>query len=164
MSENFRKRLDIEFRDFDCSDGKGVPDLVKFHLLQTVPLNKSSKELTIGSRLGRLALACQEVMRRVVRVKLLDDVAKERRYRYDSRRCFRFRGADVKICSSFLLVVNPLHRLVDVDRLTFERDILHLQSAQLADTHTCEECHKDACCSSVQVHVYGLDQLLFLFL
>ena len=38
----------------------------------------------------------------------LDDIAKERRYRYDSRRGFRFRGADVKICSSFLLVVNPL--------------------------------------------------------
>ena len=120
VSENFRKRLDIEFRDFDCSNGKGVPDLVKLHLLQTVSLDKAREELTIRSRLGRLALAGQEVVRRVVRIKLLNDVAKERRYRYDSRRCFRFRGADVKICSSFLLVVNSLHRLVDVDRLTFE--------------------------------------------
>ena len=126
MSEDFGKRLNIEFRDFYCSDGKRVPDLMELHLLQTVPLDKAREELTIGSRLGRLALACQEVMRRVVRIKLLDDVAKERRYRYDSCRGFRFRGADVKICSSFLLVVNPLHRLVDVDRLTFERDVLHL--------------------------------------
>ena len=163
MSEDFRKRLDIEFRDFDCSDGKRVPDLMELHLLQTVTLDKAREELAVGSRLGRLALACQEVMRRVVRIKLLDDVAKERRYRYDSRRSFRFRGADVEICSSFLLVVNPLHRLVDVDRLTFERDILHLQSAQLADTHTCEECNKDTCGSSVQIHVDGLDQLLLLF-
>ena len=126
MSKNFRKRLDIEFWDFDCSDGKGVPDLMELHLLQTVPLDKAREELTVGSRLGWLALACQEIMRRVIRVKLLDDVTKERRYRYDSRRCFSFRGADVKICSSFLLVVNPLHRLVDVNRLTFERYILHL--------------------------------------
>ena len=77
MSENFRKRLDIEFRDFDCSDGKGVPDLVKFHLLQTVPLDKSREELTVGSRLGRLALSCQEVMCGVVRIKFLDNVTKE---------------------------------------------------------------------------------------
>ena len=41
MSKNFRKRLDIEFRDFNCSDSKGVPDLVELHLLQTVPLDKS---------------------------------------------------------------------------------------------------------------------------
>ena len=163
MSEDFGKRLDIEFRDFDCSDGKRVSDLMELHLLQTVTLDKAREELAVGSRLGRLALACQEVVRRVVRIKLLDDIAKERRYRYDSRRGFRFRGADVKICSSFLLVVNPLHRLVNVDCLTFERDVLHLQAAQLADTHTCKECHKDACGSSVQIHVDGLDQLLLLF-
>ena len=59
MSEYFGKRLDIEFRDFDSSDGKCVPDLVEFHLLQTVSFDKSCKELTVGSRLGRLALACQ---------------------------------------------------------------------------------------------------------
>ena len=163
MSEDFGKRLNIEFRDFDCSDGKRVPDLMELHFLQTVTLDKAREELAIGSRFCRLALAGQEVVRRVVRIKLLDDVAKKRRYRYDSRRGFRFRGADVKICSSFLLVVNPLHRLVDVDRLTFERDVLHLQAAQLADTHACEECHEDACGSSVQIHVDGLDQLLFLF-
>ena len=111
MSEDFGKRLDIEFRDFDCSYGKRVPDLMELHLLQTVPLDKAWEKLTVGSRLGRLALACQKVMRRVVRIKLLDDVAKERRHRYDPRRGFRFRGADVKICSSFLLVVNSLHDL-----------------------------------------------------
>ena len=58
MSEDFGKRLDIEFRDFDCSDSKRMPDFVELHLLQTVPLDKARKELTVGSRLGRLALAC----------------------------------------------------------------------------------------------------------
>ena len=69
-----------------------MPDLMKLHLLQTVPLDKAREKLAVCSRLGRLALACQEVVRRVVRIKLLDDIAKERRYRYDSRRGFRFRG------------------------------------------------------------------------
>ena len=65
VSEDFGKRFNIEFRDFDCSDGKGVPDLMELHFLQTVPLDKSCKELTVGSRFGWLAFACQEVMRTV---------------------------------------------------------------------------------------------------
>ena len=92
MSEDFGKRLDIEFRDFDCSDGKRVPDFMKLHLLQTITLDKAREELAVCSRLCRLALACQEVVRRVVRIKLLDDIANERRYRYDSCRGFRLRG------------------------------------------------------------------------
>ena len=95
VSENFGKRLDIEFRDFDCSDGKGVPDLMELHFLQTVPLDKAREELAVCSRLGRLALACQEVMRRVVRIKLLDDVTKERWDRDHSCRGFRVRGANM---------------------------------------------------------------------
>ena len=77
MSEDFRKRLDIEFRDFDCSNGKGVPDLMELYLLKTVPLDETCEELAIRSRLGRLALSCQEVMCGVVRIKFLDDVTKE---------------------------------------------------------------------------------------
>ena len=60
-----------------------MPDLMELHLLQTVTLDKAREELAVGSRLCRLALAGQEVVRRVVRIKLLDDIAKERRYRYN---------------------------------------------------------------------------------
>ena len=77
VSEDFGKRFNIEFRDFNSSDSKCVSDLVKLHLLQTVSLDKAREELTIRSRLGRLALSCQEVMCGVVRIKFLDDVTKE---------------------------------------------------------------------------------------
>lgn len=40
MSEDFGKRFDIEFRDFDCADSKCVPDLMEIHILQTVSLDK----------------------------------------------------------------------------------------------------------------------------
>ena len=75
MSEDFGKRLDIEFRNFDCSNSKCVPDLMELHLLQTVTLDKAREELAVCSRLCRLALAGQEVVRGVVRIKLLDDIA-----------------------------------------------------------------------------------------
>ena len=57
MSEDFRKRFDVEFGDFHRSDSKCMSDFVEAYLRQTVLLQESCEELPIGARLCGLAQA-----------------------------------------------------------------------------------------------------------
>ena len=74
MSENFRKGLYIKLRYLDCSYCKGVTDLMKLYLLQPITLEKASEKLPVCTRLSWFRLTCQEVVIRILRIKLLDDV------------------------------------------------------------------------------------------
>ena len=74
MTKDFRERLDVELRYLDCSYCKGVTDLMKFYLLQPITLEKASEKLPVCTRLSWFRLTCQEVVIRILRIKLLDDV------------------------------------------------------------------------------------------
>lgn len=74
MSEDFRERLNIKLWYLDCPNCKCMPDLMKLHFLQPVPLQETGKKLPVCSRLGWLCLSREEIVIRVFRVKLLDDV------------------------------------------------------------------------------------------
>ena len=97
MSEDFRKRLYIKLRYLDCSNCECMPDLMKLHFLQSVPFQKTGEKLAISTRLCRLCFASQEVVVRVIRVELLDNVHQKRRNRNRPCRSFRFGRSDVKI-------------------------------------------------------------------
>ena len=74
MTEDFRERLNIKLRYLNRPDCKCVSDLMEFHLFQSVSFLKTDEELSISTRLCRLCFAGQEVVVRIIRVELLDNV------------------------------------------------------------------------------------------
>ena len=74
MSKDFRERFDVKLRYLDCPYCEGVPDLMELYLLQPITLEKAGEKLPVCTRLGGFRFACQEVVIRVFRVELLDDV------------------------------------------------------------------------------------------
>ena len=74
MSQYLGKRFYIEFGNFNGADSKGMPYLMEFDFLESVPLEKARKELPICTRFCWLCFPCQEVMIRVFCVELLDDI------------------------------------------------------------------------------------------
>lgn len=74
MSKDFRKRLNVKFRDLNRPYGKGVANFMKFYLFQLMLFQEAGKELPVGTRLAGFGLSGQEVMVRVVRIKLFDDI------------------------------------------------------------------------------------------
>lgn len=74
MSEDFRERLNIKLRYLNRPDCECVSDLMELHLFQFVSFQKTGKELPISTRLCRLRFAGQEVVVRIIRVELLDNV------------------------------------------------------------------------------------------
>lgn len=146
MSENFRKRLYIKLRYLDCSNCECMPDLMKLHFLQSVPLQETCEELPICSRLGWLCLAREEIVIRVFRVKLLDDVHEKGRNRNRSSGGLRFRRSYMKIRFSLFLVVDTLDGFVDADGLVRQRNVPHLQAAQLSYPDSGKQCNQNPCC------------------
>ena len=96
-------------------------------------------------------------MIRVFRVKLLDDIHEKRRNRNRSSGGLRFRRSYMKIRFSFLLVVDTLDGFVDADGLVRQRNVPHLQAAQLAYPDSGKQCNQNPRCLPVQVHVDTLD-------
>ena len=74
MTKDFGERFDVELRYLDCPYCESVPDLMKLYLLQPITLEKTSEKLSVCTRLGRVCLTCQEVVIRILRIKLLDNV------------------------------------------------------------------------------------------
>ena len=74
MTEDFRERLNIKLRYLNRPDCECVSDLMELHLLQSIPFQETGEELSISTRLCRLCFAGQEVVVRVIRVELLDNV------------------------------------------------------------------------------------------
>ena len=164
MTEDFRERLYIKLRYLNRPDCECVSDLMEFHFFQSVSFQKTGKELPISTRLCRLGFAGQEVVVRVIRVELLDNVHQKRRNRDRPCRGFRFGRSDVKIGLALLFVIDALDSLIDADGLICQRDVLHLQSAEFSNAYSGKECNEDASSLPVQVHVDTLNQSLLLIL
>ena len=94
---------------------------MEFHFFQSVSFQKTGKELPISTRLCRLGFAGQEVVVRVIRVELLDNVHQKRRNRDRPCRGFRFGRSDVKIGLALLFVIDALDSLIDADGLILGR-------------------------------------------
>ena len=138
MTENLRQRFDIKLRNLNGTDSKRVPYLVKFDLLQAVSFEEPGKELPVSSRFCGLGFTRQEIMVRIVGVELLYNVHQKRWYWYRSCRCLCLRRTNVDVCSPFLFIIDSLHRLIDGNGFVDERDILHLDTAQLTDAKPCK--------------------------
>ena len=96
-------------------------------------------------------------MVRVIRVELLDNVHQKRRNRNRSSGGLRFRRSYMKIRFSFLLVVDTLDGFVDADGLVRQRNVPHLQAAQLTYPDSGKQCNQNSRCLPVLVHVDTLD-------
>ena len=81
MSKDFRERFDVELGKLHRSDGKGVSHFMEAHFREAMLLQEPRKELTIGARLGRLALAGKEVVVGIVRDELAQRDEQHRRQR-----------------------------------------------------------------------------------
>lgn len=157
MSEDFRKRLYIKLRYLDCPNCECMTDLMKLHFLQSVPLQETCEKLPICSRLGWLGLAREEIVIWVFRVKLFDNVHEKRRNRNRSSGGLRLRRSYMKIRFFLLLVIDTLDGFVDADGLVRQRNVPHLQAAQLAYPDSGKQCNQNPRCLPVQVHVDTLD-------
>ena len=113
MTEDFRERLYIKLRYLNRPDCECVSDLMEFYLFQSVPFQETGEELPISTRLCRLCFAGQEVVVRVIRVELLDNVHQKRRNRDRPCRSFRFGRSDVKIGLALLFVIDALNSLIE---------------------------------------------------
>ena len=91
-------------------------------------------------------------MIRVFRVKLLDDVHEKRRNRNRSSGGLRFRRSYMKIRFTLLLVVDTLDGFVDADGLVRQRNVPHLQAAQLSYPDSGKQRNQNPRCLPVQVH------------
>lgn len=96
-------------------------------------------------------------MIRVFRVKLLDDIHEKGRNRNRSSGGLRLWRSYMKIRFSLLLVVDTLDGFVDADGLVRQRNVPHLQAAQLAYPDSGKQCNQNSRCLPVQVHVDTLD-------
>lgn len=141
MTEDFRERLNIKLRYLNRPDCECVSDLMELHLLQSIPFQETGEELSISTRLCRLCFAGQEVVVRVIRVELLDNVHQERRNRDRPCRSFCFGRSDVKIGLALLFVIDALDSLIDADGLIRQRDVLHLQSAEFSNAYSGKKCN-----------------------
>ena len=162
MSKDFRERFDVKLRYLDCPHCEGVPDLMELYLLQPITLEKAGEKLPVCTRLGGFRFARQEVVIRIFRVELLDDVHEQRRNRDNSGRCLRLRRSYMEIGRSFSLVIDALDSLVDIDGLVRKGNVLHLESAKLADPNAGKQRNQNTRRFSVQVHVDALNKGLFL--
>ena len=113
MSEDFRKRFDVEFGDFHRSDSKCMSDFVEAYLRQTVLLQESCEELPIGARLCGLALPREEKMVGIVRNELAERDGQHRRKRDRALRGGRLGRADVQTGLSAFRVVDALDGLAN---------------------------------------------------
>lgn len=157
MTEDFGEGFDIELRDFNCTDSKSVADFVKFNLSQIVSFDEASKELAIGARLRRLGLCGQEIVIRVVRQVLFDDIPEQRRDGDRPSRAFRLWRADVDIGCTLFLIIDALHRPIDSYSVIRERDVAHLESAKLANAEAGHESDKDSGGFPAHMEVNALD-------
>lgn len=117
MSKDFRERFDVKLWYLDCPYCEGVPDLMELYLLQPITLEKAGEKLPVCTRLGGFRFARQEVVIRIFRVELLDDVHEQRRNWDNSGRCLRLRRSYMEIGRSLSLVIDALDSLVDIDGL-----------------------------------------------
>ena len=110
MAEDFRKRLDVGFRNLHRTDGKCMPNFMEAHLRQAVLLQEPCEELPIGARLCGIALPREEIMVRIVRDELAKRDGQHRRKRDRALRGGRLGRADVQTRLSAFRVVDALSR------------------------------------------------------
>ena len=81
---------------------------MELYLLQPITLEKAGEKLPVCTGLGGFRFARQEVVIRIFRVELLDDVHEQRRNWDNSGRCLRLRRSYMEIGRSLSLVVDAL--------------------------------------------------------